>query len=237
MEDLSDSSILSNSSMAHIPLSARTSAPPSNDNSPVMLSLVIDAVRPTPDEPFPVVYTPRGATLATCFNSCDLATPGSPMRQILISPRIRIPSVILRNTPPVNCNNSARLISACPKISGAIDLLRIPIGSSAEVTLRTSESNRINSSSDNRSRWEASSNDFLCTEIFCASTKSVDIRPAFRPFAPYPSLTFCGKKIPSTVTTSPGFAKRVNSPRQNTLNDLGTAPIGTWLGSSCNLSS
>eukprot|EP00733_Pompholyxophrys_punicea_P002157 Pompholyxophrys_punicea_v1_NODE_1490_length_688_cov_3.650869.p2 type:complete len:103 gc:universal NODE_1490_length_688_cov_3.650869:318-626(+) len=51
----SPSSILSNSSMQHTPISARTSAPPFNTSSCVVGSRRTAAVRPTPDEPFPVV--------------------------------------------------------------------------------------------------------------------------------------------------------------------------------------
>lgn len=36
------------------------------------------AVSPTPELPFPVVYTPRGATDEMYLSSCDFATPGSP---------------------------------------------------------------------------------------------------------------------------------------------------------------
>lgn len=36
------------------------------------------AVSPTPELPFPVVYTPLGATDAMYLSSWDLATPGSP---------------------------------------------------------------------------------------------------------------------------------------------------------------
>jgi len=52
---LSCSFILSNSSMQHTPMSASTRAPPSKLISPVIGSLMIEAVRPTPLEPLPVV--------------------------------------------------------------------------------------------------------------------------------------------------------------------------------------
>jgi hypothetical protein len=52
---LSLSSILSNSSIQQIPVSDKTKAPPSKTNSFVVLSLVTAAVRPTPEEPLPVV--------------------------------------------------------------------------------------------------------------------------------------------------------------------------------------
>jgi len=55
IEVLSWSFILSNSSMAHKPLSARTSAPPSRVHSFVTASLWTPAVRPTADAPLPVV--------------------------------------------------------------------------------------------------------------------------------------------------------------------------------------
>lgn len=47
--------ILSNSSMHTTPPSAKTIAPPSNWNSPVLGSLITDAVRPAAEEPFPLV--------------------------------------------------------------------------------------------------------------------------------------------------------------------------------------
>ena len=49
------SSILSNSSMQQMPLSARTRAPPSRTISSVTGSRITAAVRPTPEEPRPVV--------------------------------------------------------------------------------------------------------------------------------------------------------------------------------------
>lgn len=52
---LSLSSILSNSSMQQIPVSANTKAPPSNTSSFVTGSFWTAAVKPTPDDPLPVV--------------------------------------------------------------------------------------------------------------------------------------------------------------------------------------
>ena len=45
---------------------------------PVSASMVTAAVRPTPEEPRPVVETLRGAMFMTARSSWDLATPGSP---------------------------------------------------------------------------------------------------------------------------------------------------------------
>mmetsp|Transcript_27946 Transcript_27946/g.41204 ORF Transcript_27946/g.41204 Transcript_27946/m.41204 type:complete len:236 (-) Transcript_27946:1951-2658(-) len=80
--------ILSNSSMQHMPKSDKTSAPDSNTKSRVSGSRTIEAVRPTADDPFPEVYTPRGESLCTYPKSCDLDVPGSPHKRILISPRL-----------------------------------------------------------------------------------------------------------------------------------------------------
>ena len=108
------SSILSNSSIQQIPLSANTSAPPSKIISSVTGSLKTAAVKPTPDEPLPVVYTDLGAILLIAFNNCDLATPGSPIRHTLISPLIFNPSPISLVTPPHNKSNKIFLISKWP---------------------------------------------------------------------------------------------------------------------------
>ena len=55
IEVLSLSFILSNSSIQHTPLSAKTKAPASKVISPVDGSFITLAVRPTPEEPLPVV--------------------------------------------------------------------------------------------------------------------------------------------------------------------------------------
>lgn len=55
IETQSCSSILSNSSMQQIPLSAKTNAPPSKTISLVVGSQDIVAVKPAPEEPLPVV--------------------------------------------------------------------------------------------------------------------------------------------------------------------------------------
>lgn len=55
----SASAILSNSSMQQMPRSASTKAPPSRVISPVRGSRITAAVKPTPDDPRPVVYWPE----------------------------------------------------------------------------------------------------------------------------------------------------------------------------------
>lgn len=113
---LSWSFILSNSSIRHIPLSARTRAPPSRVHSLVTGSLCTAAVRPTAEAPLPVVYTALCPVFSTYLKkdhqertfqlhissspktenftryssylrNCDLAVPGSPRRSTFISPR------------------------------------------------------------------------------------------------------------------------------------------------------
>ena len=79
------------------------------------------AVKPTPDDPLPVVYTPLGETIDMYFNNYDLATPGSPINAILISPLIFIPSCPFMLVPLTIYNSNAFFTSSIPKISGAID--------------------------------------------------------------------------------------------------------------------
>ena len=71
--------------MQTTPRSARTMAPASRRRSPVSISVVTAAVRPTPEEPRPVVATARGAQCRTYRRSCDLETDGSPIKRIFIS--------------------------------------------------------------------------------------------------------------------------------------------------------
>ena len=47
--------------MQQIPLSAITNAPPDKNISHVCGSIMTEAVKPTPELPFPVVYIPLGA--------------------------------------------------------------------------------------------------------------------------------------------------------------------------------
>ena len=74
--------------MQQIPISARTRAPASNDNYLVLGSVMIAAVKTTPELPLPVVYTALGARCDMLFNNCDLAIPGSPINATFIYPLI-----------------------------------------------------------------------------------------------------------------------------------------------------
>jgi hypothetical protein len=133
------SDILSNSSMQTTPLSASTIAPASSLLSPVSWSVVTAAVRPTPEEPRPVVAMALGAVhntylhktplgtletvVADCYlKSCDLATLGSPINKTLMSPRNLVPLGNTFSTPPSNRHSMARLMYSCPWIEGASDL-------------------------------------------------------------------------------------------------------------------
>lgn len=114
--------ILSNSSIQHTPMSASTRAPAYRKTSLVKGSIVIAAVSPTPELPLPDVYTPLGAIWAMCLSSWDFAMPGSPIRPMLISPRILKLSSVILVMPPAMRRSSAFLTVSMPNISGAIDL-------------------------------------------------------------------------------------------------------------------
>ena len=73
--------------MQQMPRSLSTSAPLSMTNSRVSGSRTTLAVNPTALDPLPDVYTPRGDSLWTYPNNCDLDVPGSPTNRMLMSPR------------------------------------------------------------------------------------------------------------------------------------------------------
>ena len=110
----SPSFILSNSSIRQTPLSASTSAPPSSVHSRVTGSLCTDAVRPTAEAPWPVVYTARGDVFSTYLRNCDLAVPGSPRSSTLMSPRMRCFPLTSFSCPPNMESAIAVLMFVCP---------------------------------------------------------------------------------------------------------------------------
>jgi len=75
-------------------------APASRCLSPVSWSIVTAAVKPTPDEPLPVVFNASGAISRTCLKSYDLAVDGSPTIIKLISPRRWVPLAKFFSAPP-----------------------------------------------------------------------------------------------------------------------------------------
>ena len=114
-------SILSNSSMQQMPLSANIKAPASMQNSPVSTSFATVAVKPAADDDFPDVYTARGRNVLTYFRNCDLAQDGSPTTRTLMSPLRLIFSPVSLCTPPNNMSATARLMSTWPCTVGAMD--------------------------------------------------------------------------------------------------------------------
>mmetsp|Transcript_38238 Transcript_38238/g.89410 ORF Transcript_38238/g.89410 Transcript_38238/m.89410 type:complete len:203 (+) Transcript_38238:1039-1647(+) len=118
--------ILSNSSMQTTPLSARTMAPASSLRSPVSESVVTAAVRPTPDEPLPLVEMARGAACSTKRRSCDFAVDGSPTMSTLMSPRRWVLVCFTSfSTPPRSIRRRPFLMYSWPKMDGARDRARV----------------------------------------------------------------------------------------------------------------
>ena len=106
---------------------ASTMAPASRRRSPVSGSEVTAAVRPTPEEPRPVVLTATGAMLRTKRRSWDLAVEGSPTMHTFRSPRSLMPSGVRLCTPPMSM--SSRQIgtpSTAPASSSLSPALRRP---------------------------------------------------------------------------------------------------------------
>mmetsp|Transcript_10336 Transcript_10336/g.25335 ORF Transcript_10336/g.25335 Transcript_10336/m.25335 type:complete len:212 (+) Transcript_10336:545-1180(+) len=122
MATRSFSPILSNSSTQTRPRSARTIAPASRRRSLVSGSLVTAAVRPTPDDPLPVVLTARGAIPMALRNSWLLAVLGSPTMSMLMSPLRCVPLARFFSHPDSSCSASAFLMTSCPWMEGHTDL-------------------------------------------------------------------------------------------------------------------
>ncbi|KAH3688520.1 hypothetical protein WICPIJ_000510 [Wickerhamomyces pijperi] len=114
MATRSTSDILSNSSIQTIPRSANTIAPASNLLSPVSESVVTAAVKPTPEEPLPVVAMAKEAVFKTNLNIWDFAVDGSPTMRMLISPLKCAPLAKFFSTPPNNINKMAFLMYSWP---------------------------------------------------------------------------------------------------------------------------
>ena len=117
----SESSILSNSSIQMIPLSAKTMAPASKWRSPFSQSTETVAVRPTPDAPQPVVLKQRGANFMTCQSIWDFAVEGSPTISMLISPLKWALFSRFFSNPPSIWRMTAFLMFIWPWIEGAKD--------------------------------------------------------------------------------------------------------------------
>lgn len=83
-------SILSNSSIAQIPLSANIRAPASMVNSPDSSSLTTAAVRPAADEAFPEVYTARGKKPQTYLGSGESSCESHSLQELGLACR-RVP--------------------------------------------------------------------------------------------------------------------------------------------------
>mmetsp|Transcript_7124 Transcript_7124/g.12162 ORF Transcript_7124/g.12162 Transcript_7124/m.12162 type:complete len:279 (-) Transcript_7124:698-1534(-) len=115
--------ILSNSSIQTTPRSASTIAPASSLRSPVSLSAVTAAVRPTPEDPRPVVLMASGARLSTKRSSCDLAVDGSPTISTLMSPLRWVPFTRFFSTPPSSSSSSAFLMWWWPAMDGASEFV------------------------------------------------------------------------------------------------------------------
>lgn len=63
-----------------------------------------------------------GRNACTYLRNCDLAVEGSPTTQTLMSPRSRVPSMVVLCTPPRSWRSMPRFTSRWPNVAGAIDL-------------------------------------------------------------------------------------------------------------------
>mmetsp|Transcript_5249 Transcript_5249/g.16456 ORF Transcript_5249/g.16456 Transcript_5249/m.16456 type:complete len:234 (-) Transcript_5249:477-1178(-) len=211
----SASSILSNSSMQHTPMSASTSAPPSRTASPVCVSRVTAAVRPTPDEPRPVVEMASGAMPRANRRICDFAVEGSPTISTLMSPRRCVPLARFFSTPPSSMSSSACFTSSCPYTDGASERTNSGISSFDFASLRMF---------------------FTSVSVHSPAVASLESSRTWLPSTRvrYMPVLFClagsARKMPHTRTRSPGLHESTSSFSIKTSTERGSWPGGARSG-------
>mmetsp|Transcript_54291 Transcript_54291/g.161199 ORF Transcript_54291/g.161199 Transcript_54291/m.161199 type:complete len:370 (-) Transcript_54291:499-1608(-) len=211
----SASSILSNSSTQHTPRSASTIAPASSLRSPVSSSVVTAAVRPTPEEPLPVVDTASGAMRSTKRRSCDLAVEGSPSSRTLMSPRRWVPFLRFFSWPPSSMSSSAVFSKVWPQMEGASDLVIMSTMSSRfEKALMFSTSSRVKASL-------ASS--FVHGRTWLATTMVLNMPLEL-------VLDGSARWMPATCTRSPGLQPSTRSLSRRMSTERGSWPGGARSG-------
>mmetsp|Transcript_12685 Transcript_12685/g.38358 ORF Transcript_12685/g.38358 Transcript_12685/m.38358 type:complete len:242 (+) Transcript_12685:600-1325(+) len=111
------SRIESNSSIAHTPPSASTSAPASSIHSPPGSRIAVQ-VSPADVAPMPVVRTERGERRAAWRSSADLPVPASPTSSRCDSPRTRMLLASVCETPPMRVRRRPSLTRYMPASDG-----------------------------------------------------------------------------------------------------------------------
>ena len=139
-----------------------------------------------------------------------------------MSPRSTMPSPRVRPAPPTRARRSAFFTSSWPKISGAREEASLSYTSAAEEAASTAAVNAASSA--------ASPYDGLSWVTAVTSRKveaSRGERPPLPPCGPAAAPDASGRKMPATVTASPGFTQRVISPRRWSVMERGVEPVGT----------
>mmetsp|Transcript_21922 Transcript_21922/g.51246 ORF Transcript_21922/g.51246 Transcript_21922/m.51246 type:complete len:358 (-) Transcript_21922:584-1657(-) len=216
MATLSFSLILSNSSMQMKPLSASTMAPASMLKSLEPGSLITAAVRPTPDDPRPVVLMAGSATFITKRSIWDFPQDGSPTRSTLMSPRMCVPVGRTRSVPPIICRSRPALTFSCPHSDGANDR-----DSSWKVSSRLAMARMFLTSSPRKDGWMSSFTGVMLVAIILVGHTPV-----------VASFWIDGKGLytPATCTRSPGLISSARSPSHTTSHLRGNCPAGVCSG-------
>mmetsp|Transcript_10812 Transcript_10812/g.19231 ORF Transcript_10812/g.19231 Transcript_10812/m.19231 type:complete len:247 (-) Transcript_10812:659-1399(-) len=228
MATLSMSDILSNSSMHTIPRSPRTMAPADNVLSPLSLSTVTAAVRPTPLDPRPVVLSANGAMFRTNRSSWDLAVEGSPTKRMFMSPRIRVCSSF-RSSPPSSIKRIACFSCSKPKMEGAIPSAKKRSNSGGDLALTSL------AILDRSWVVRVGSFNFLPKWMTLLPTKTVwNLILWSSPLDGCPLLVYAWY-TPQILTRSPGFTLSTKSSSSRTSTDRGSCPTGADSGISCSV--
>ena len=241
--DRVESDILSNSSMQHTPPSDSTSAPDSSTSCRVSGSRVTYAVRPTAEDPLPLVYTPRGAILWMYCSSCDLDVDGSPHSRMLMSPRyLGLPPFsndLL--VPPNSCSRMPFLTSSISYTLGASDL------ASSSYTSGRAAVARILASSSSLTFLVSSTSAETWSDTSCSSVDTSTPMRRLSTFCTWRTSTYVLKrllivlcrglmraglplKMPVTSIRSPALHMSTSSSYTQSDTECGVCPSGTRSG-------
>mmetsp|Transcript_19489 Transcript_19489/g.42049 ORF Transcript_19489/g.42049 Transcript_19489/m.42049 type:complete len:287 (+) Transcript_19489:1953-2813(+) len=215
MATRSASSILSNSSTQHTPRSASTIAPASSLRAPVSVSTVTAAVRPTPEDPLPVVEMARGAVRMTARRSWLFAVPGSPSMRMLMSPRKCVPFARLRSAPPSSMSKSAIFSCSWPKMEGA-----------SEWASRSTQSSRLAM----RFMLLRSSAVKSVEPVYLVSCTTLFPMTMVLNMPLWLAFEGSARWIPATCSLSPGLAVSTRSASRRTSTERGSWPGGAFSG-------
>ena len=140
---------------------------------------------------------PLGDSALMYLSNCDVATPGSPINRMCMSPLRDVPSSMTLWEPPNNWSATASFSSSIPKMVGAMDatiFFRISgsfaisrICSSSSLVMLSSEKSFCSNSHD-RTSMKISDTVLLSRSVFC-TVRMIPLRVTLFPGVILPAMS------------------------------------------------